>query len=1332
MTKSEYTLLQGPYLPELLKNETLPDLFEATAKRLPNKTALIFENESLTYAELNAKADIVAHHLIQRGVVSGAMVGLWMHRGISLLVAQLGIAKAGAAWLPMDADLPADRVEICIDDAKAVGIITDFELPAGTQIPAWSYQALCENSHPPLLKRCGHTHTMPAYVIYTSGSTGKPKGICINQGSISHFLRSENHQLGITEGDKVYQGFSVAFDMSFEEIWISYLVGATLWIAPKSLIADPQALPTALRENQITVLHAVPTLLALFAEDVPNLRLINLGGEMCPESVVERWWTPNRQMFNTYGPTEATVSASLASLVKGQPVTIGTPLPNYGLLVMNEQGEALPAGQTGELCIFGPGVSDGYLGRADLTAEKFIRNPYATRPDEERLYKTGDLAIINEDGSVQCLGRADDQIKIRGFRVELGEIEAALCDIPGIGTAAVILKAINGMDQLVAFIASEEDTPPSISELRQHLKQRLPVYMVPAFYEYLAEVPRLTSGKIDRKVLKAKEITLSGLLSEDEDQPQNETEQVIFDTLKKLFPGHPIRLSADFFDDMGGHSLLAARMVSELRAHPLFETITVQDIYQLRSIGKIAEKMHLVALHNQKQSITTKAPNLFNSTWRRLRCGVAQLVAIPVLVAFRILSWLAPFVTYHMLTGDEGDSMVNAMLISVGVFLLGVILSFILPVLGVRALQGHLKPGKYPLWGIGYFRWWLSNRLTEVIPVHLISGSSLYPLYLRAMGAKIGEQVVIGSVTIRAPSLLTIEDKVSIGSSVNLENAHIENGELEVGTIHLAESSYIGSYAVLSTNTKLETLCHVEGLSAVPSGETLQAKQRYQGAPAKLVGAVDMSTYPKRPLAQQKDHLLRHLFYILGALLMAVVFFIPIFPTFVLVDWIDFQWLHIQEQLSSPIWVGIIYFLVSIPACLLLVVITALVSSAIRWTVLPRLSPSSWPVHGSLYYRKWLTNQIQEASLFVLHGIYATLYAPTWYRLLGAKIGKGTEVSTAMGVVPDMLTLGKDAFIADAVMLGDDEINAGWMSINHTVVGDRTFVGNGAYIPDGTVLPPEVLIGVQSTIPNQQAIRPGDTWMGSPSLRLPARESLFGFSDELTFSPSWKRRVGRGIIEAARIVLPQALTICAGYLIVLDLLPIVEEEAWVKLCTHLAIDGALYGALCFVIIWVLKWLFIGRYEPKAAPMWTMFVWTSEAVTNLYESIAVPNFVNFLRGTPFLPWALRLMGAKIGKGTYLDTTDITEFDCAYIGDNVEMNALTGPQTHLFEDRIMKIGNVHIGKGTTVHPRGTILYDAKVGNDVVLGPLSLVMKGETLPANSRWMGTPTSPWLPRTEK
>ena len=647
-------ILHGPHRPDLLREEILADLFEASAARAPDRLALICGERELSYAQLDAEADRAASRLIAAGIGPGQLVGLWLARGIDLLVMQLAIAKTGAGWLPNDADTPIERIKVCLDDAKASAIVSSADFaPRLDEIghPVWTAEALLAPDDGPLLRREGARVDAPAYVIYTSGSTGKPKGIEITQRSICHFLRSENEVLGVRGEDRVYQGFSVAFDMSFEEIWISYLVGATLWIAPKEIATDPEALPQALIANHVTVLHAVPTLLALFSQDLPELRLINLGGEMCPEALVTRWARAGRKIFNTYGPTEATVSASLAELRAGEAVTIGMPLPNYGLLIIApdvEQGlRLLPRGETGELCITGPGLAAGYLGRPDLSAEKFLANPWANSEHDSHLYRTGDLARIDADGHVLCLGRADDQVKIRGFRVELGEIEAVLAHQGGVGTAAVVLRQDDGIDQLVAFLVA--DGQLDSAALRAALAGCLPPYMVPGRFEQLDEMPRLASGKIDRKALKARPLA-AAVSAEGSDSPQTPAEEALFAALTRLFPGQSIRREADFFSDLGGHSLFAARLASALRADPRFALVTVRDIYQNRVIGRIAE-----AIAERSAPAADPAPQWTPSaTWKRWLCGAAQAAAIPGLIAFKMAQWLAPFFTYHFFTGDPG------------------------------------------------------------------------------------------------------------------------------------------------------------------------------------------------------------------------------------------------------------------------------------------------------------------------------------------------------------------------------------------------------------------------------------------------------------------------------------------------------------------------------------------------------------------------------------------------------------------------------------------------------------------------------------------------------
>lgn len=1318
-------ILHGPSRPELIRPEILADLFEASAARAPHQVALIFEQRELTYGALDAAADRVAAALIDAGVRPGQLVGLWLPRGLELLIAQLGIAKSGAGWLPFDADTPSERVAICLADAQATGLVSCAQFApqlATLTGTVWPIEALLDC--PATTRRAEVPVTAPAYVIYTSGSTGKPKGIEISQGAICHFLRSENSILNVRASDRVYQGFSVAFDMSFEEIWISYLVGATLWLAPRPVATDPELLPRALAESQVTVLHAVPTLLALFSQDVPTLRMINLGGEMCPPALVARWLKPGRQLFNSYGPTEATVSASLAQLEAGAPVTIGRPLPNYGLLILDPDPSLpltlLPRGSQGELCITGRGVASGYLGRPELTAEKFLDNPWSRDDHDRRLYRTGDLARIDADGNVDCLGRTDSQVKIRGFRVELGEIEAVLAAQPGVATAAVLLRQQNDIDQLIAFLIAEPDTHPEPSTLRAALTLVLPPYMVPGHYELLREMPRLTSGKIDRNALKVLPLAEPATAAGDSDPPQNDAEVALFDALRRLFPGQPIRREMDFFNDLGGHSLFAARLASALRGDPRFAHITVSDIYRNRAVGKIADVLAVAP-----PAAVASAPWTPPPAWRRWLCGLAQAAAVPPLVGLRMAQWLAPFFTYHFYTGDPGDSIPRAIALSVGVFMLATLLEFGAAIVANFVLVRSLKPGRYPLWGLIYFRWWLANRVAESAPTYLLSGSSLYNGWLRALGAKIGHDVIIGSMTLRVPHLLSVGTGSSIGIATNFENARVQHGELIIGTITLGDNSCVGSYSVLEGNTRIGALGHLNAQSALSDGMAIPAGRNWSGSPARDTGAFDIASNPPRPPVSSTRLTLEAVYFVIGALLITTLFFMPVFPSFMLIDWLDdfdrFPWLQSKQipfQLAK-------YFVMAFPAAAVLIICTALLSAGIRWGLLPKLTPGIWPVHSNVYCRKWLVNQIQESSLAVLHGVYATVFAPVWYRLLGAKVGRDAEISTALGVVPDMLTLGDETFIADAVLLGDEGIDGGWMTMQPTVISKRSFVGNYAYVPDGTTLPENVLIGVCSRTPENHQMAAGDTWFGSPPINLPARETVTGFPEHLTFRPSLRRRLMRGLIEGFRIISPHAIVTAVGYTVVLDLMPLAGAGRWWPVIRNLAITGLTYGIGTFVFIALLKWALIGRYKKRSVPMWTPFVWLSEGVSSLYEGVAVINFMNYLRGTPMLPVAFNLLGAKIGRGVYMDTTDITEFDCAHIGEFSEINALACPQTHLFEDRVMKIDHVVIGKRVYMGPRSLVLYSAVIGDDAKLDVLTLVMKGEFIPAGSSWRGCPAAP-------
>ncbi|HXF11099.1 MAG TPA: Pls/PosA family non-ribosomal peptide synthetase, partial [Desulfuromonadaceae bacterium] len=846
---------------------------------------------------------------------------------------------------------------------------------------------------------------------------------------------------------------------------------------------------------------------------------------------------------------------------------------------------------------------------------------------------------------------------------------------------------------------------------------RLPPYMVPAHFEIVAELPRLVSGKVDSKALRDLPLKVAEPVASS--SPANEDEAALHQALGKLFPGQAFHPGADFFHDLGGHSLLAARLVSILRDNPRHATLSVQDIYRERHLGGIAGVMERQAGQKRPAAAIREATPLF----RRLWCGLAQGIAIPFFVLLHIADWLAPFFVYHYNTGDEGDSVALAVLYSMITFVAVQLAMFGIAIAGKWITAGKLKPGRYPLWGMTYFRWWLAGKFSELPDTYLINATPWLPLYLRALGARVGRDVMIDTTSVGVPDLVTIGDGASIGAFVSIENARVEGGVLILGPVQLKKDSVVDSYTVLEENTVVGERARLSGQSALAAGETVPDDEIWEGAPARRSGQKN-EPLPPRPHATFARRWMFAVLLAVTGIVVSVLFFLPTFPAFMLIDWADAHTLDVFESEPSPLVAYGFFFLLAIPASALFVFLTMLATAGLC-RLLPRPKAGVTSIHSFGFWRKRFVTLILDSSLRVLHGLYASVFAPAWLRLLRAKVGRHAEISTAEGMVPGLLTLGDDSFIADGVMLGDEELRGGWMILKPTRIGSRSFVGNGAYVPDGADVPDDVLIGVQTRAPKNEELKSGQTWMGSPPILLPAREQLTGFPVSLTFRPSWKRRFARGFIEALRLVLPLALVIATGYFIVVLIMPLAEDNGWgIEVAGALSLAGCLYGLASFLIVVALKWILIGRYRPRVAPMWTPFVWTSEAVTNLYESLAVPNFLDILRGTPMLPWALRLFGARIGKGVFLNATDVTEFDCVRIGDHSELNAWCGPQTHLFEDRVMKIGTVEIGAGVTVGTRTTILYDTRIADNVQLGPLTLVAKGERLPAGTRWEGTPAT--------
>jgi non-ribosomal peptide synthetase-like protein len=1318
-------VLRGPARPDLIRDELLCEIFAATAASRPSAIAMITVKGNLTYAEVDAKAEALAHALLQKGVRPGRVVGLWLPRGHEVLIAQIAIAKTGAAWLPFDADAPAERVAVCLSDAQAAGLLIApaFASKLAAPCPTWTFAGLLADS----LEAAGGAKINaralsgrpddPAYLIYTSGSTGTPKGIVISGRNICHYLRAANEVYEVGASDVVFQGASIAFDLSMEEIWLPYLAGASLFVATAEMMGEADKLPRLMESNCVTVLDAVPTLLALLPRDIASLRLIILGGEACPPSIANRWCKPGRKVFNSYGPTETTVVATVAEVQPGVEVTIGRPIANYTCYVVDEHLNLLPPGVEGELLIGGPGVAKGYLRRDRLTREKFIANPYLDDAPDPVLYRSGDAAEIATNGEIVFHGRVDDQVKIRGFRVELGEIEAKLVGLPGVGQAAVVLRNDNENEQLVAFVVPSLDQETDARLLRNELRQSLPAYMIPERFEFVESLPKLASGKIDRKGLRQTELAAADAL-EAQEQPRNETEAKLLNAAQRVLPPQAIPFDADFFTDLGGHSLLAARFISAVRETPALARITLQDVYTARSLRAMAEVLDRKgARRSRREDLSFVPPPML----RRFRCGCAQALALPVILALVTAQWLGVFVSYMLLTGAEA-SFFEEIVSLVGVYMCINIATVAIVIAAKWLVIGQTKPGRYPLWGFYYFRWWLVRRFLGLVHVKWFQGSPIMRLYLMALGMRIGKDALIGEIEPGAVDLISIGAGASIGSNANFANARVEGNELVIGTIEIGPKVYIGSSCVIEENVVVEEGAELGDLTAIGSGGHAGAWEVWDGSPGRRVRMVDRAALDLPSTASGARRGIMGLLY--GVLLLAIppLGLLPIFPAFWVFDRIDdligtadFDRTH--YMISIPI--------MALPTAFVMVLVTVGFIAACRWVILPRVREGTYSVHSWFYFRKWAVALASEVTLETLSSLFATVYMRAWYRLMGAKIGKDAEISTNLSGRYDLVEIGEKCFIADEVILGDEEIRNGWMYLKRVKTGPRVFVGNSAVVPAGVEIPGGALIGIKSKPPANQLMQTGDTWFGSPPIKLPVRQKFDGGGANWTYEPPRWKKFARACFEAVTISLPIMLFISFGTWAVEWFSGSVLEGKYFEVLWQFLLASAGISLIMTLVVIALKWITMGRYEPMVKPMWSWWAMRTEAVAVIYWGLAGKVLLDHLRGTPFLPWLLRLFGTKVGRGVFMDMTDITEFDCVSVGDYAALNVLCALQTHLYEDRVMKVGKVFVGNGVTVGAGSTALYDTLVSDYARLGPLTVVMKGEQIPADSAWEGAPAEP-------
>ncbi|HYP26767.1 MAG TPA: amino acid adenylation domain-containing protein [Blastocatellia bacterium] len=553
------------------------ELFEAQAERTPDATAVVFEQQRLTYAELNRRANQLARYLQEMGVGPESLVGICLERSIEMVVAILGILKAGGAYVPLDPDYPRERLAFIIEDARVSVLLT--KRGVAPELARDGAKVVClDNEWEEIAKQeaenpAGEVMSQNlAYVIYTSGSTGRPKGVMIEHHGICNRLQCGRQAHPMDESDGMLQATSFSFDVSVLEIFAPLVAGARLVVARPGGTGDPGYLVRLMAEQKVTVAHFVPSLLRVLLDEpgideCRHLRQVVAGGEPLQGEIKDRFFARlDAELYNLYGPTEASVNATLRLCEPGGGqgiVPIGRPLANVRIYILDSYLQPAPIGIPGELHLAGVGLARGYLDRPDQTAEKFIPDPFGDEPGA-RMYKTGDVVRYLQDGNIEFISRVDGQVKVRGFRIELGEVESVINAHAGVRESVVVVREGKSDDKLlVAYIVPEQEPAPEASELRSYLRNRLPDYMVPSSFVTLHSLPLTPNGKVDRRALLALGQAVSGAGSEFV-TPRDLIEFQVARIWAEVMGVDRVGVRDNFFES-GGHSLLAVRLMARIR-----------------------------------------------------------------------------------------------------------------------------------------------------------------------------------------------------------------------------------------------------------------------------------------------------------------------------------------------------------------------------------------------------------------------------------------------------------------------------------------------------------------------------------------------------------------------------------------------------------------------------------------------------------------------------------------------------------------------------------------------------------------------------------------------
>lgn len=1279
---------------------TLIDVFQSTADRYPDTPALESDTEELTYAQLRERVLVIADRLHEAGVRLGDRVGVRVPSGTTdLYVAILAIMHAGAAYVPVDWDDPDERAVTVFSEAEVAAVV-------GKALQITPYQPALQRES----QDVGQTQPSPehdAWVLFTSGSTGTPKGVAVTHRSAAALVDVEAdlflRKKPIHPGDRVMAGLSVAFDASCEEMWLAWRRGGTLVAAPRDVVRSGPDLGKWIVDQAITVVSTVPTLASLWPpESLDAVRLLIFGGEAIQLDLIVRLEKPGREIWNTYGPTETTVIVSGAMMAPEPPVRIGRPITGWHLAVVDPVTEQpVKWGETGELVVGGVGVAR-YL---DAERDAVQYAPLKSL-GWERAYRTGDMVVAEQTGLI-FVGRTDDQIKLGGKRIELGEIDEYLSELPGVSAGAAVLQKTNGgAEILVGYLTEQPGETIDIAQSRHLMSQRLPGGVVPML-AVVDELPMKTSGKVDRKALPWP------LPSDDaaDDSDLSITEAWLKDLWVDQLGPLPMSSATNFFE-IGGGSVQVARLMANIRTS--HATAEIRELYAHPTLSSMAAYLDSLESVESDRPMPDPLP-----LWPK----VFQLGFIVATYGFNAVRYVVALIAVVWLLGWT----VNAGWVpSVPVLpvIVGWLLMFSTPGKMLQAsavarlLTIGIRPGSYQRGGWTHVRLWASERFLHSLRLESVAGTVFARTFYRMMGNRVGQGTHIANLP-PVSGLVTVGAQATIEFEADLNGYWVEGGTVHVGAITVEDGARIGTRSIVDPGVTVGAFSEV--LPGSHISRDIPVGELWGGSPIRYEGDSGVS-WPHDQLLRRdlggwrrSTQAFAHGAGLLIMTLLPVLAIIPgaaiVLP--IIIDLTRFE----QVALIVAAWVPLVAILMVITWLALVIILVRILAGWIVPGYFLEASATGWAV--------WFTQALLQRTLISAYPIYASLATPTFLRLLGAKVGRDTEIST-IETVPHLTWLQDRTFIADHALVTSTRHRHGWVHIGTTVIGEGTFIGNSAIVGPDTDLPPEALIAVMSSTPRFAPT--GTSWLGRPAQSIP--RTVQEADAEATYHPPRRIKWARGSVEVLRF-LPFMITVWIelGLVVALNAVYMTQLAATESQLAALGITIAAAlpltlatGVVSTLLAVAAKWLLVGRFRPTEYPLFSTFVWRNELADVFAESLAVPALVRVSIGSPLFNVYARLMGSKIGRDVWCETWWLPEFDLIEIGDRATINRGTVVQTHLFQDRVMALSRTRIEPGGTLGASSFMLPGSTIGDKSVVGVGSLVLRDETLPPDTYWQGNP----------